>query len=90
MFQNYGECNNEFVNDVKEVKPIFEDVDVADLSKAEYANSVIFYSIEAHLEERLQEIISIHEYVPQKIKYQGQSVAKIILNEDESHIIFYL
>ena len=37
MFQNYAERNIEFVSVEKETKPIFEDVDVAYLSKAEYA-----------------------------------------------------
>ena len=48
MFQNYEKCKNEFVDDEKVIKPIFEDIDVADLTKAEYANSVILYRNETH------------------------------------------
>ena len=44
MFQSYVESDNIFTNEEKDNKPVFKDIAIADLSKEEYKNSIIFLS----------------------------------------------
>ena len=87
MFQSYVESDNIFTNEEKDNKPVFKDIAIADLSKEEYKNSIIFYPEVTHLEDLLTEIIDIHGYIPKKIKYRGQHMTRIIYNKHDSNII---
>ena len=66
-----------FLDGDKDIKPIFENAPMADLSRADYKNTMIFYTDIARLTAILIEIVAIHGCIPRKIKYQVMSTTRI-------------
>ena len=84
---------NIYLDETKQVKPIFENVMVKDLMDERYKNSIIMYNYRIEdaynndLTCELHEIIKIHHYIPSKIRNTGYATTRIIFNKNEQNII---
>ena len=84
---------NIYLDEHKQVKPIFENVMVKDLMDERYKNSIIIYNYRIEdaynndLTCELHEIIKIHNYIPSKIRNTGYATTRIIFNKNEQNII---
>ena len=75
---------NRYLDEKRQLKKVFENVPVQDLSLDKYDNNIVFYTELNDMQEVLEGLILHHNYVPTKIKHKRFHIVRIVFEKDEA------
>ena len=78
---------NRYLDEKRQLKKVFENVPVQDLSLDKYDNSIVFYTELNDLQEVLEGLILHHNYVPTKIKHKRFHIVRIVFEKEGRYTI---